>query len=342
MASIPAIELTDLSKRFPVARSLFPPRKRRNAPEVLAVDRVNLRVEDGEVFGLVGPNGAGKTTLVKLMCGLYLPSEGQAAVCGLDTVKDNFEVRKKIGLVTSNERSFFWRLSGWQNMEFFARLYGLAPAEASQWIGELFDLLGLTPVADARFDTYSTGTKQRFALVRGLLNKPRVLLMDEPTKGVDPRSASEIIKLIRERVIGLWNPTVFITSHNLREIELLCRRVAIMSHGGIIALGSIPELRRMTEPVDTYRMTVEAPAGSVAPLIERIVGVSFVRESPSGNGLRELEVKLQRNVDALPEVISTIVRSGGSIHRCSVVEPAFDEVFQAIVDRAIARPGGES
>jgi ABC-2 type transport system ATP-binding protein len=244
--------------------------------------------------------------------------------------------------VTSNERSFFWRLTGWQNMEFFARIYGLRPAEASQWIAELFDLLGLTPFAHARFDTYSTGTKQRFALVRGLLNKPRVLFMDEPTKGVDPRSASEIIRLIQERVIGLWNPTIFITSHNLREIELLCQRVAIMSRGGIIALGSIAELRRMTEPVDTYRMTVDAPAGGVASWIEPIVGVSLVRESPSGNGLRELEIKLQRSVDALPGVISAIVRSGGSIHRCSVVEPAFDEVFQSIVDRAIARPGRES
>ncbi len=337
-----AVETSEMTKRFHAPRgmgSLWGPRP---GPDLVAVDRVTLVLREGEIFGLVGPNGAGKTTLIKMLCGLYLPDSGWARICGHDTVHSNSQTRRFVGLVTSNERSFFWRLTGIQNLEFFANLYRIPPREARAWIRELLDLLDLLPYAHARFDGYSTGTKQRFSLARGLLSKPRVVFMDEPTKGVDPTAAAHIVEVIRERVVRLWSPTILITSHNLHEIERLCERVAVMDRGRIVASGALRELKEMAQPRDTYTISVRNVPETRLRELERIEGVERPVRITSGHGTSEIEMHLRHGAGALAHVLRALVEAGGEIERCVCVEPTFDDAFQTILDRAAGdgRPGG--
>ncbi len=327
-----AIEADALVKRFAPPRSLAR-LLGGGAADVTAVDHVTLRVRTGEVFGLVGPNGAGKTTLIKLLGGLYLPSAGSARIWGYDTVRDDLEVRRRIGLVTSNERSFFWRLTGIQNLEFFARLYRLPPRAARAWIAELVEVLDLGAVARARFDTYSTGTRQRFALARGLLSQPRLLFMDEPTKGVDPAAAVQILSVIRERVLQRWAPTVVITSHNLNEIERLCGRVAIMNAGRIVALGTIDELRHLTRPPEVYRLRVRHLGAERLRRLLAAQGLEAGSSLAAANGACDLEVPFAPESDGFPRLLRAVIEGGGDVERCTRVEVPFDRVFLSILSR---------
>lgn len=248
------IRVEGLSKQFTHDRSLSSILQGKAPTTTTAVEDVSFEIADGEVFGLVGPNGAGKTTLLRMLSTLLVPSSGRATVAGLDIEADAARVRMRIGMVASNERSFFWRLSGRQNLRFFADLYHLDTREAGRWIEELLELLDLSAVAAERFEAYSTGTKQRFAIARGLLHRPQVLFMDEPTKGVDPKSSAGIISLIRDRVVSHARQTVIITTHNLREIEQLCQRTLIMEHGRVAYLGTTGDLKRTVMGTDAYRI----------------------------------------------------------------------------------------
>ncbi|MGB0903885.1 MAG: ABC transporter ATP-binding protein, partial [Mangrovicoccus sp.] len=245
----------------------------------LAVDDVSFDVGKGESFGLVGPNGAGKTTLIKIICALLHPSSGSVKIEGLDTVTDADEVKKCVGLVTSNERSFYWRLTGQQNLEFFSAIYRIDIAEARAWIDMLMDFLDLEKYRHKRFDSYSTGTKQRFAIARGLLSKPKFLLLDEPTKGVDPVNAAAIIDLLANRLQEFWNPTILITSHNLREIELLCPRVGVMKSSRLVAEGTLEDLAKAANLTSLQQIKFTgAPDFSAAQL-------------PDGLGVADLSIE---------------------------------------------------
>ena len=323
------IETKDLTMRYRTGWSIF--RRPDSSLDRPAVDRVNLHLREGEIFGLVGPNGAGKTTLIRVLTTMLLPTSGTARVAGFDVVKADYRVRRLVGLVTSNERSFYWRLTGRQNLEFFAELYHIPQREGWLWMNELLNLLGLADMADERFDRYSTGQKQRLALARGLLSKPRILLMDEPTKGVDPIGAAAIVTIIREQVIRLWNPTILVTSHNLSEIERLCRRIALMNHGRIVALGELDELRSMVAAADRYRLTVRNLSHAD---LKAIVSGSHAMEPiqlADRNGAVDLQVSFRRGSEGFPRLISGIVEEGGEVLRCTEVETSFDDVFHALI-----------
>jgi len=308
--------------------------------KVLAVDGVDLQLHWGEIFGLVGPNGAGKTTLIKMLTTLLTPNEGTAQVAGFDIFQDNPQIRQIVGLVTSNERSFYWRLTGRQNLVFFADLYHIPPAEAHAWMEEMFDLLGLQEIIDKRFDAYSTGQRQRLAMARGLLSKPKVLFMDEPTKGVDPIGASEIVQIIRECVVGLWNPTILVTSHNLQEIERLCGRIAFMDHGRIVALGTLHELRRLAARSETYRLTISRLSQQQ---IQEVVGdVQTCQMTPAAHdkGLTELEVSFLRDSGGFARMIRSIIDHGGDVETCTATEASIDDVFHAVISKTDRTPMG--
>lgn len=335
------IKTRGLTKRFPQTSWWFP----RGLEDKLAVDSVDLELSEGEIFGLVGPNGAGKTTLIRLLSTMVLPTSGAAIVGGFDVVKAAREVRRLVGLVSSNERSFYWRLTGRQNLSFFGDLYQIPSAEARAWMEELFDLLELSDIADARFDRYSTGQRQRMSIARGLLTKPRILLMDEPTKGVDPVGAAQLVRIIRQRVAQLWTPTILVTSHNLTEIERLCGRIALMAHGRIIALGKLAELRAMVGVADVYRMKV----GRLSPETVQALAISNHPLHPVRmscyDGTIEFEISFSRGQDGFARMLRGIIEGGGDVLTCSAVEASFDDVFQALLkDRIEAHqnPGGAS
>lgn len=225
-----AIETSGLTKEFI--------RRKRTT---LAVNDVNLRVKEGELFGLVGPNGAGKTTLIKMLCCLILPTRGTARVAGFDILENEDGVKASIGLVSGDERSFYWRLTGRQNLHFFASLYNLSSHQTKAKIKELLDFLEIEE-PDIKFQEYSTGIKQRLAIARSLLNNPRVIFMDEPTKSLDPLAAQNLRRFIKEKLVGEQKKTVFFTTHNLEEANELAVRLALMDKGEIKALGTVSEL----------------------------------------------------------------------------------------------------
>jgi len=200
-------------------------------------------VREGEVFGVLGPNGAGKTTLIKILCTLILPTSGEAYVNGYDIVKESGKVRESIGFVTTDERSFYWRLTGRQNLEFFASLHNFYSRDARDIVDELLDVVDLKDRADERFLNYSAGMKQRMAIARGLLNEPEVLFMDEPTRSLDPGAAQSLRDFIKRHIVKERGNTIFISTHNLDEAEELCDRVAIFDEGKINVVGSPDELK---------------------------------------------------------------------------------------------------
>ena len=236
-----AIETIGLTKDFISARSLLHPF--RAGKRVRALNQVNLQIERGKVFALLGPNGAGKTTLIKVLCSLIIPDGGRARVNGYDIAKEEARVRQSIGLVTGEERGFYWRLTGRQNLQFFAALYNFSGKEAKERVAELLHFLGVEE-PDKRFQEYSTGIKQRLGIARSLLPNPQILFMDEPTKSLDPAAAVRLRNFVRGRLSREKGKTVFFTTHQTQEAEDLADRIAIMDKGEIKGFGTIGELRQ--------------------------------------------------------------------------------------------------
>jgi len=226
-----AVETHNLTKVF---------KKSRNA-ETLAVDGVNLSVPAGSVLAILGLNGAGKTTLLRILAGLALPSSGDAKICGLDVIQEDNRARGLIGVSLGDDRSLYARLSGRKNLEFFAALHGLSRPEARERIDELGNILEIP--LDQSVQASSSGIRQRILIARALLHDPAVLLLDEPTKSLDPTSAQGLRGFIRERLANHLGKTVLIATHNLAEAELLGDEIAIMKEGRIRACGTLETLR---------------------------------------------------------------------------------------------------
>jgi len=252
-----AISIQNLSKTYPVpfqrVRAFF---RRPVKDPVEALRDVSFDVPTGEIFGLIGRNGAGKTTLTKIVATLVQPTTGSVSVRGHDSVRDDEHVRREIGLSTAEERSFYWRLTSEQNLLFFARLHGLSDRAAKQRITDLFAKLELDEVARRRFGELSTGNKQRLAVARALMTSPPVLLLDEPTRSLDPLAAARMREMIHSLAQQDPPTTILFTSHNLAEVETLCARVAVISHGQIRAINTPANLRALTSGSETVHITV--------------------------------------------------------------------------------------
>jgi ABC-2 type transport system ATP-binding protein len=250
----PVISIDHVSKTFPAPLARLKEFLRRPVkPPVQALSEVAFDVYAGEIFGLIGRNGAGKTTLTKVIATLVQPTSGYVRVNGYDSVTDDEKVRSQVGLATAEERSFYWRLTVEQNLMFFARLYGLRDDAARKRIIELVNQFEIKELVARRFGELSTGNKQRMAFARAMLPNPPVLLLDEPTRSLDPMAAARMRALASSLAGGDPPVTILLTSHNLTEVEELCSRVAIISRGRIRALNTPKALRathRQTERVE--------------------------------------------------------------------------------------------
>ncbi len=207
----------------------------------VAVDGVNLSVPAGSILAILGPNGAGKTTLLRILAGLVLPSAGHAKICGLDVVQGEVRTKGLVGISLGDDRSLYARLSGRRNLEFFGALHGQSRREARQRIDELGNLLEIP--LDQSVQASSSGIRQRILIARALLHDPAVLLLDEPTKSLDPASAQGLRAFIRERLARHLGKTVIIATHNLAEAEALGDEIAIMKQGWICGCGTLDALR---------------------------------------------------------------------------------------------------
>jgi len=334
-----AIETFALTKRFAKTkglRDLLPaPRSR---AEVVAVDRVDLAVEEGELFGLLGPNGAGKTTLIKLLCTLIVPTSGTARVNGYD-LREEGRIKASVGLVTGDERSFYWRLSGRQNLEFFASLHGLSPRQGRRKVEEVLELMGLKEVADERFQTYSTGMRQRLSLARGLLNDPKVLFLDEPTKSLDPTATRHLHDFIKSELVGRRGVTVFLTTHRLEEAEQLCDRIAIMDKGHIRACGTIVELGQMLHGGRRYILKIDSFSKAMLSSLEGLVINLQVTPLDGDNILLELSA---RGDEALSRAIDVVRDNGGKIKDVRSEALPLEEIFAHFIQTEGAEGSGRS
>lgn len=253
------ISIRDVTMLFPVAKRyrelLLHPFRNRHL--VRALHSVSLEVEKGDRIALLGPNGAGKTTLLKLIGGLLLPTQGEIVVNGHDTRRHNSGTRKSVGFVMNEERSFFWRLNARQNLEFFAALDNLSGKTMEERVRELIHFVGLDPHWDKTIDTYSSGMKQRLALARGLIAEPEVLILDEPTRALDPVACEDLNDLIIERLHKGSRKTLLIATHRLEEAMRLCDKVLIINEGKIMAFSRLSELTAQGINLsDYYRLNV--------------------------------------------------------------------------------------
>ena len=215
----------------------------------VALKGVDLQVEEGEIFGILGPNGAGKTTLLSILSTLLLPDRGKVRILGIDGLRNGHRVREKVN-ISSGNANFLWSLTIKENLHFYGMLYGLVGRERAAKVESLIALLDLKGHQDVQFDRLSTGMKQRLSLAKCLLNDPEVLFLDEPTVGLDPSASIRI----REEILSIQKKrgmTVLLTTHNMKEAEYLCDRIAFLKEGQILATGSAADLKRMVRIGDT-------------------------------------------------------------------------------------------
>ena len=238
-----AIEVNHLTKTFQNPAPFLSSRKPSRVTK--ALNAVNLSINDGEIFVLLGPNGSGKTTLIKILCTLMLPDSGRVTIAGFDLIQQARSVRPLVSLVFGDEQSFYWRLTGRQNLEFFAALYGLSKKQAKKKINEAEKVLQL-PDLDKGYQTYSTGMRQHLALARIFFHDAKIIFMDEPTRSLDPNARARLRDLI-QTLRRTQNRTFFLSTHDTLEAGELADRIAILDQGEIKAVGDLKSLRQQTE-----------------------------------------------------------------------------------------------
>jgi ABC-2 type transport system ATP-binding protein len=291
---------------------------------IAAVRDVSFDVHQGELFGLLGPNGAGKTTVIRMLNTLLVPTSGNAYVCGLDVVKEAREVRRRIGYVFGGDRGLYDRLSALDNLRYFAELYNVPLREQHQRIGEVLEIVGLTGRERDRVETYSRGMRQRLHIARGLLHKPEVLFLDEPSIGVDPVAARELRKTVSDAAKS--GTTVILTTHYMAEAEELCGRIAVIADGEIRALGTPGDLKRFA----AGSSAIEVEAFGIDPghvtAIRQIPGVEGVAVEDTGNN-HVLTVIGKAEVQ--PLVMAAL--GDTKLIRIGSREPTLEDAYVAIV-----------
>ena len=332
VSSSPAVVLRGLTKSFPKQRgwrAMFSGR----APEsVRALSDVSCEVRAGEFFGLLGENGAGKTTLFKILATLVTPDSGSAIVGGHDVLKAPSRVREVLAPVIADERSLHWRLSGLENMRLFAALHGLRSAQATRRIEELLALVNLVDAADRLVSGYSSGMKQRLLVARTLLARPSVLLLDEPTRSLDPISARSFRQFLRQDVALAQGCTVLLATHNAEEAFELCDRVGVLHRGRLVATGATPDLAREVGE-DRFAIWIRpADQSAIATLSARGV-VREVKVMEDVDGWSRIECDLRGGLDGAAEAIAFLALRGVSVARCEPVKLSLADLLERVLAR---------
>ena len=317
-----AIEAIDLHRTYRTNTGSI----RRRPLDVEAVRGVSFAIEEGELFGLLGPNGAGKTTTIKMLITLLIPTSGTARVLGRDVVRDAQWVRRHIGYVFGGERGLYERLSGLDNLRYFAELYGVEPRLQRQRIHELLELVALKGREGERVEGYSRGMKQRLHVARGLLHDPPVLFLDEPTIGLDPVGARELRALIASLAEG--GKTVLLTTHYMFEADALCDRIAVIAKGRIVAEGTPGQLK--AQVAEGHVVEVET-FGIDEPALARIRSLAGVRSVSVEEREQAQVLIVQSASDVEPTAAILGSLDGATIGRVSAREPTLEDAYVALV-----------
>ena len=317
-----AIEARNLQRVFKSHMGVI----KRTSKEVRAVEDVSLEIQEGELFGLLGPNGAGKTTTVKMLTTLLIPTSGTASVKGFDVVKQADQVRKRIGFIFGGERGLYWRLTGIDNLRYFASLYSVDPDVSKKRIPYLLEMVGLKGRGDEHVGGYSRGMKQRLHVARTLLHDPDVLFLDEPTLGLDPVGARDF----RQVILNLQSEkkTILLTTHYMYEADALCDRIAVINQGRIIALDTPGGLKQHVSDLSVVEVET---FGAHEETLAKVRALPFVDSlAVEESGQRQmLLVQTKRGAEAVPDVLAAL--DGQRLGRVIVREPTLEDAYVRLV-----------
>jgi len=317
-----AIEVEHLQRVYRAQIGIF----NRSIKEVVAVDDISFDVQQGELFGLLGPNGAGKTTTVKMLTTLLIPSLGSARVGGFDVVKQANEVRKRIGFIFGGERGLYWRISGEDNLRYFASLYGVDPEVSKKRIPYLLEMVGLKGRGNERVGGYSRGMKQRLHVARTLLHDPDILFLDEPTIGLDPVGAREFRNVILD--LQAQKKTILLTTHYMFEADALSDRIAIINKGRVIALDTPGGLKKHVSDLSVVEVETFGAPDSV---VEKLRALPFVDALSVEDREQKqmLLIQTERGAEAVPDVMAAL--EGQRVGRVIVREPTLEDAYIRLV-----------
>jgi len=299
----------------------------RSFQETLAVDRISMQIEKGELFGLLGPNGAGKTTLINMLTGLLKPNSGTMSIHGLSPLNQATAYKKKIGLVPQDS-SFYKDLSGRDNIAYFAGLYGLKGSERKKAVDEALEFTRLTEAADQKAKSYSGGMKRRLNIACGIAHNPEVIFMDEPTVGIDPQSRNHIlhsVKQLRDR-----GATIIYTTHYMEEAESICSRIAIIDKGRIIADGTRQELQQLIKENSCILVRLTSLEGLQKEPIKAIAGVQQVEIKD-----QQLKITSETGVHNINLIVEELTRQNRIVSDIQMDAPNLESVFLKLTGRTL-------
>ena len=321
----PVVEVRELRRSYTSSKGLL----RRGGKVVEAVRGIDFAIAEGELFGLLGPNGAGKTTTIKILTTLLLPTSGEARVLGFDVARETKQIRRRIGYVFGGERGLYDRLSGLDNLRFFADVYRVPARDQRARIGELLELVGLDGRERERVETYSRGMRQRLHIARGLLHDPEVLFLDEPTIGLDPVGGRELRVMIRALVDA--GKTVLLTTHYMFEADELCDRVAVIAGGEIISEGTPSSLK--AHVADRHVVEIEV-FGADDAVVDRLRGVDGVATvtSEAREQAQLLVVQSSRGPELVERLLAEL--QGLRVGRIVSREPTLEDAYVQLVGEA--------
>lgn len=335
----PLVKLRGLCKAFALRRGwLDTLRHPFSAERATVVRDVTCSIGQGEFFGLLGHNGAGKTTLFKMLATLVIPDAGTASVGGHDVVQEGPAVRRLLAPVIADERSLSWRLSARENMKLYATLQGLRGRERDTRADELLEVVELADTGRRLAGQFSSGMKQRLLIARALLARPKVLLLDEPTRSLDPISARRFRTFLRDEISGRQRCTVLLATHNTEEALELCDRVAILDRGQLLAVGPADELAREVGE-SRYRVwTRDAAHPQFARLLARGRTTAPLPGVPSPEGWTPVEMGIPGGPESASEVLASLTGNGVTVAAFEPIKPSLaDLIEQVVVNRRAER-----
>jgi ABC-2 type transport system ATP-binding protein len=294
--------------------------------QLVAVDRLSFEVNEGEIFGFLGPNGAGKTTTIHMICGLLDPEGGTVELDGRNLNKSGDSVRKNMGVVPQ-EVALYDELNAFENLNFWGTLYGMKKADLRKRIQELLHLTGLEDRARDRVKTYSGGMKRRLNMAAGIVHNPKLLLLDEPTVGIDPQARYNMLETVK--TIAQSGTTILYTTHYMDEAESLCDRLAIIDHGRILALGTQEEIQRIVGENRILRVTGKFDKAAAEALPDSLADLSLISISDS-EVVYSLPVK-----HGTGQFIESLIATGFDIDNLAIREPSLDSVFLKLTGREL-------
>lgn len=330
------IEVCNLTKIFPQPKTyrqlLTSPFKRH---DITVLRNISFSVKRGELFGLLGPNGAGKTTITKILSALLYPTSGTVRIKGYSVTTNESKIRRIIGCVIGEERSFYWRLTGRQNLHFFAALNNFEPARAKKRIDEIVEMVGLNENIDRVFQHYSSGMKQRLAIARALLADPDILILDEPTRNLDPFAKIQIRRLMKNLVKGVKNKTVVMATNDVEEAEDLCDRFAFIDQGTLRLCDSLHNIRSGKISSGMYVLRLKGRSAEIMKQLERENFPAEVTAVWLGDPLENqtsLSIKILDGDNDISDVIDWLVDHRLKLLACLPKERDLSGVFAKILE----------